>query len=225
MSRHYNKQKELADKWSEMAICPKIRKKLARHAEMSNTCYALPSGHRIFEVHDREWNYVVDLQGRHCECRRWDLTGIPCSHAISCLRHERIPEDSVLPACYSIQAFKNAYSCNIFPCYDKSSWENVGGPEVQPPKYKKVGRPPKARKRAAHEVQGPNGPRLSKHGVTMHCTHCGELGHNTATCKAKKAGLPAIKKTKRAPATTTEPKQQPIYDEEEYSQVCAQPHH
>jgi hypothetical protein len=96
-----------------MLICPKVWKMLARHAEMSNTCYALPSGNGIFEVHDREWNYVVDLNGRHCECR-WDLTGIPCSHAISCLRHERILEDSMLPACYSIEAFKNAYNYSIF---------------------------------------------------------------------------------------------------------------
>ena len=223
MVRHYNKQKDLAEKWLGMAICPKIRKKLDRHAEFSNTCYPVPSGNGIFEVHDREWHYVVDLFGKHCECRRWQLTGIPCSHAISCLKHERIPENSVLPNCYSIDAFKNAYGCNIFPCSEKSSWENVGGPEVQPPKYeKKVGRPPKARRRAAHEVQGPNGPRLSKYGVIIHCSHCGQAGHNSASCAAKKAGQPAVKKTKRPTvATTAEPDQQPSY--ENNSQVCAQP--
>jgi hypothetical protein len=175
MTRHYNKRKEVAEKWGDMLICPKIRKKLARHAEMSNTCYALPSGIRsgIFEVHDREWQYVVNIAAKKCECRRWDLTGIPCSHAIACLKHERTPEDSVLPNCYSIEAFQNAYSCQIFPCLDKSAWENIGGLEVKPPKYeKKPGRPPKARKKSAHEVQGTNGPRLSKHGVTMHCSHC-----------------------------------------------------
>ena len=187
---------------------------LDRHAEFSNTCYPVPSGNGIFEVHDREWHYVVDFFGKHCECRRWQLTGIPCSHAISCLKHERIPENSVLPNCYSIDAFKNAYGCNIFPCSEKSSWENVGGPEVQPPKYeKKVGRPPKARRRAAHEVQGPNGPRLSKYGVIIHCSHCGQAGHNSASCAAKKAGQPAVKKPKRPTvATTAEPVQQPSYE-------------
>jgi hypothetical protein len=43
---------------------------------------------------------------------------------------------------------------------------------VHPYKYeKKVGRSPKARRRAAHEVQGANGPRLTKHGVTIHYKH------------------------------------------------------
>jgi hypothetical protein len=125
----------------------------------------------------------------------------------------------VLSNCYSIDAFKNAYGCNIFPCSDKSSWENVGGPQVQPPKYeKKVGRPPKARRRAAHEVQGPNGPRLSKHGVVLHCSHCGQSGRNTTTCAAKKTGQAAVKKTKRATATATtaKPHQQPGYGEENF---------
>jgi hypothetical protein len=54
MARHYNKQKEVQEKWGGMAICPKIRKKLARHAEMANTCYVIPSGGGVFEAHDRE---------------------------------------------------------------------------------------------------------------------------------------------------------------------------
>jgi hypothetical protein len=151
------------------------------------------------------------------------LTGIPYSHAISCLRHERILEDSVLPACYSIEAFQNAYSCNILPCSDKASWENVRGLEVQPPKYeKKVGRPPKARRKAPHEVQGRNGPRLSKHGVIIHCSHCGQPGHNSATCAAKKAREPSVKKAKRR--TTVHEDQQTRHDEE-YVQVCAKKAH
>jgi len=103
----------------------------------------------------------------------------------------------VLPNCYSIDAFKNAYGCSIFPCSEKSSWENVGGPEVQPPKYeKKVGRPPKARRRAAHEVQGPNGPRLSKHGVIIHCSHCAQAGHNSASCAKKRQANQLLRKPK-----------------------------
>ena len=82
------------------------------------------------------------------------------------------------------------------PCNDKSTWENIGGPPVKPPVYeKKVGRPPKARRKVAHEVGGPNWPRLTKHGVTMYCSHCGEPGYNSATCAKKKAGEPVVKKS------------------------------
>ncbi|WVZ96118.1 hypothetical protein U9M48_041794 [Paspalum notatum var. saurae] len=193
MTRHYNKQKEVTEKWQGMRICPKIRKKLERNAEFANTCYVMPAGKGIFEVHDRERLYNVDILSKKCDCRRWDLTGIPCNHAISCLRHERIDQKSVLPHCYSIEAFSMAYGNNIWPCKDQGLWAHVGGSEVKPPKYeKRVGRPPKARKKAAHEVQGRNGPKLSKHGVQMHCSHCKGTGHNIATCQRKKDELPPI---------------------------------
>jgi len=182
-------------------------------------------GSGIFEVHDREWKYVVNIAAKKCESRRWDLTGIPCSHAIACLRHERIPEDSVLPSCYSILAFQNAYSWQIFPCSDKTAWQNVGGPEVKPPKYeKKAGRPPKARKKSAHEVQGRSGPRLSKHGVTIHCSHCGSPEHNAATCALKKAGEPPVKRRKSETIEHEEDEEARHKEEKheaQYTQVCA----
>ncbi|CAO2184319.1 unnamed protein product, partial [Urochloa humidicola] len=63
-------------------------------------------------------------------------------------------------------------------------------PEVTPPVYeKKVGRPPKARKKQPQEIQGKYGPKLSKHGVVMHCSWCDSTEHNVRTCGFKKAGI------------------------------------
>jgi hypothetical protein len=50
-------------------------------------------------------------------------------------------------------------------------------------------RPPKSRKKKPHEVPSKNGPRLSKHGVVIHCTFCGEANHNVVGCKIKKWGF------------------------------------
>jgi hypothetical protein len=188
MTRHYNKQKELESELSG-AFCPKIRKKVAKNAEWANMCYALPSGQGVFQVQVRDYQHIVDIVAQKCDCRRWQLTGIPCSHAIACLRHERIPPESVLPTCYSVDTFKRAYASNIWPCKDKSQWESVEGTEVLPPYEKKIGRPPKSRKKHPQEIQGKHGPKLSKHGVSIHCSHCSEGGHNSAGCKLKKMGF------------------------------------
>lgn len=140
----------------------------------------------------REYQHIMDLTAKTCDCRRWQLTGIPCCHAVSCLRHERIAPESVLPNCYSLDAYNSAYAYNIWPCRDKSQWEKIDAQEVLPPVYeKRVGRPPKARKKQAHEVPGKNGPRLSRHGVAMHCSHCKEAGHNSAGCNLKRMGFSA----------------------------------
>jgi len=118
----------MLEKWSDSGnVCPKIRKKLLKNAQFANTCYAVPAGKGVFEVQSGDFQYIVDIIGRHCDCRRWDLTELPCSHAISCLRHERIPTESVVPKCYSVEAFATAYGFNIWPCADKSTWFNVVG--------------------------------------------------------------------------------------------------
>ena len=189
MTRHYNKHKELVNQM-EGTFCPKIRKKLLKNAEWENMCFAIPSGQGVFQVKVRDYSHIVDINSKTCDCRRWQLTGVPCSHAIACLRHERIKPKSVLPACYSVQTFNTAYGFNIWPCRDQRQWEKVDGPQVQPPLYeKKVGRPPKSRKKQPHEVQGKNGPKFSKHGVTVHYSYCTEANHNSAGCKLKKIGF------------------------------------
>ena len=82
------------------------------------------------------------------------------------------------------------YGSNVWPCKDKIEWEKVNGPEVLPPVYeKKIGRAPKSRREQPQEVQGKNGPTLSRHGVVIHCKHCSDAGHNSSGCKYKKMGL------------------------------------
>lgn len=80
-----------------------------------------------------------------------------------------------------------AYGNTIWPCKDKSAWVKVDASEVLPPVYeKKVGRPPKSRRKQPYEIQGPSGPKLTKHGVIITCRYCGKSGHNRATCDLRK---------------------------------------
>ena len=189
MTRFYNKQVEATEKFSG-PVCLKIRKKLLKNADYANVCYVLPAGHGIFQVQSKGGDYIVDVLKKKCDCRRWDLTGIPCNHAIACLRHERIPAEDLLPACYSTQTYSSVYGFTIMPCNDKSMWKQTNGPEIQPPIYeKKVGRPPKSRRKQPHEIQTTQGPKLSRHGVVITCSWCGKENHNRAGCSLKKLGI------------------------------------
>ncbi|CAN6302217.1 unnamed protein product [Urochloa humidicola] len=76
------------------------------------------------------------------------------------------------------------------PCADKNDWEKTNGPKVLPPVYeKKVGRPPKSRRKQPYEVQGKDGPKLSRHGVIITCSWCKGQHHNRAGCKLRKLGI------------------------------------
>ncbi|KAG2632857.1 hypothetical protein PVAP13_2NG127609 [Panicum virgatum] len=87
----------------------------------------------------------------------------------------------------AVASFMMAYGNTIWPCKDKSAWVKVDASEVLPPVYeKKVGRPPKSRRKQPYEIQGPSGPKLTKHGVIITCRYCGKSGHNRATCDLRK---------------------------------------
>jgi hypothetical protein len=78
-----------------------------------------------------------------------------------------------------------------------------------PPVYeKKVGRPPKNRRKKPHEVEGKFGPKMSKHGTIINCSYCGTEGHNRAGCEMRKAGIRPKLQTIRNPTV-------PFHSEEE----------
>lgn len=133
---------------------------------------------------DKDQQYIVDLTAKRCDCKRWQLTGILYSHAISCLRHERINPESMVPYWYTLDAFKAVYAYNIMHVRDQSMWEKINGCNVDPLVYvKKVGRPIKSRRKQPIELEGST--RLSKHGVVIHCGYCQGTSHNRNNCELR----------------------------------------
>jgi hypothetical protein len=193
MTRNYNKQKE-QEKWPG-ALCPKIKKKVLKNVELSNNCYADGAGGGLFAVYDMvsstPVDYIVDLKTKSCTCSRWQKSGIPCPHVASVARKDGIDPLSLVDSCYSIEMHKRAYGNIVYPCKDKSEWEKMGGPTILPPSYKKhVGRPTKNRRKAPGEVDcRGGGKRMSRHGVIMHCSHCGKPDHNRNGCYWFKNGM------------------------------------
>ena len=69
----------------ESEFCPKVCKRLHREKMSSSKWLACWSSDTKFEVKNGLQNFIVDLENRTCTCRKWDITGIPCCHAISCI--------------------------------------------------------------------------------------------------------------------------------------------
>lgn len=174
------------NKWTGH-ICSKIKKKLEKNFQFASNCFALVAGEGVYQVTHRENTYVVELKFDRCDCRRWQLTGIPCGHAIACFREERIKPEDKLEKIYSLETYMRAYGHNIKPVRDQSHWQKMNGVTVAPPYKKHVGRPRRCRRKEPKELEK---RKLSKHGVVMHCSIChssthNKKGHNRAM------GLPA----------------------------------
>ncbi|XP_044390830.1 uncharacterized protein [Triticum aestivum] len=177
-NRIVGKQRE-SEKWTGR-LCPKIQKKLDKYIEWAKNCMVTEYGKGVFQVLSLNNTYVVDLNMNSCDCNRWELSAIPCHHAIACFRHERIEPESMVHDCYSVENYKSCYGWNLMPMRDMKHWEKMNGIDVYPPIYTKVmRRPKKSRKKEPEEKKGKDGlKKVTKHGVTMHCSICGAADHN-----------------------------------------------
>ena len=63
-------------------------------------CNIYPCGHEIFEVKEKKSAYKVKMLERSCTCRKWDLSGIPCRHAVSAMRENGMEVDDYISDYY-----------------------------------------------------------------------------------------------------------------------------
>lgn len=138
---------------------------------------------------------VVDVGQQVCSCRKWELTGMPCKHGVAAIwdmrkndKHVGIPETYV-HECYWLSTWKEMYSFKVNPINGKSMWEKSNCPTtLLPPKHRAtIGRPKKKRKKSAVEFDElVRGSRVSRVQKSVHCTKCGNAGHNSRTCKGQR---------------------------------------
>ncbi|KAL3510208.1 hypothetical protein ACH5RR_029609 [Cinchona calisaya] len=171
-------------------LCPKIQKKLEKAKEDAAVNIARFSGDSKFEVtHMYGEKFVVDLEKCVCDCRRWELTGIPCSHAICCIQVIGEEPERFVNQCYSKDAYVRAYAPVMGPVNGSNAWpDSKKDPIHAPKKLKLPGRPKKARKREPDEQK--NDPKATKKlirvGIThMTCSGCHQKGHTIRKCPQK----------------------------------------
>lgn len=169
-------------------ICPNILKKINSYINLSGVCHAICNGESKFEVKHWDNMFTVDLEKKECSCRYWQLAGLPCPHAISCLLFKTNNLESYISSCYSVESFNRTYSHCLQPIEGMSNWPESDRPKLKAPGYVRMpGRPKKERRREATEA--PKGTKMSKVGTKIRCSKCKQTGHNKSTCDKKSASV------------------------------------
>lgn len=163
----------------------------------------IPGGGTKFEVRFGHDAFIVDEENRTCTCRMWQLSGIPCSHAVAAIFFiNKMPEDYV-PHWFKVGLYKETYGNYLQPVQGMNQWPPNQLNKPLPPKPRKMpGRPKKKRKRAAHEPLSQVG-KVSRVGAVMTCKKCGKEGHNKRGCKepTKDKGKQKVDATKETTKT------------------------
>ncbi|XP_071909619.1 uncharacterized protein [Coffea arabica] len=86
MQRMQQNRDLVRSRWKDNAYCPRIVDRIQKRMEKATQCFPFKSSDDLYEVSCPYGDhYAVNIKEQSCSCRRWELTGIPCSHAISAL--------------------------------------------------------------------------------------------------------------------------------------------
>nr|XP_043616054.1 uncharacterized protein LOC122587970 [Erigeron canadensis] len=113
--------REVSSKW-EHEVCPAIRKKLEFIKNQRAEWLVIHAGGNKFEVRNSRYAYSVDMDTGTCDCRMWELSGIPCVHVVQAIyKQNKEPEDFVaiwFRKCH----YKYAYESYLNPVGGMDTW-------------------------------------------------------------------------------------------------------
>ena len=149
------------------------------------------------------YKYHVNLQRWECDCRKWLLTGLPCCHAISCMRNQDLNVYDFVPDIYKKERYAACYAPIIYPANGQALWHKFEYNDLQPPPIRRqVGRRKKKRKKEAGELLKDDG-QLRRARWGMKCSRCKQSGHNNSTCKLPPPPPPTQSENSSNPASVS----------------------
>ena len=114
------------------------------------TTYENWSANKIFEVRHTSCigeKFVVNIDNGECSCRKWGLTGIPCSHAIAAMKFLNLDGADYIPVYFRKSTYEEIYSSIIYPINGMHMWEETGFTDVLPPSKRALPGKPKKNRR------------------------------------------------------------------------------
>lgn len=143
-------------------------------------CSATKAEVSFMDKEKREWKYPVDLESRTCSCRQWQITRLPCIHALFFITTLSGPAGNIqqyVHEHYSVARFKETYAVPLPALEGKHQWDVVD------PRFKlcalvlkrAAGRPRKSRYK-------PRSERAGLRARKRKCTRCGGSSHFGKYC-------------------------------------------
>ncbi|GAU30748.1 hypothetical protein TSUD_145460 [Trifolium subterraneum] len=143
------------------------------------------TGDDLYKVRRHGTSLGVNLMLQTCTCQIWQLTGMPCIHAIAAIAHKVDKPENYVHQWLTMEALNATYDHYIRPVNSQEYWEITKHSKPEPPKLKRpIGRPKKHRRKDAISEDMPgSGTRKVKRRYEVICLKCGEAGHYEKTCK------------------------------------------
>ncbi|KAF8389226.1 hypothetical protein HHK36_025919 [Tetracentron sinense] len=123
---------EKACAW-ESLVTPKIRRKLDAIKHDSRMGVVVFAGNEEYEVIEGFTTFVVNLHDKSCICQAWEISGLPCKHAVACIQRKRANLEEYCDEYYSKETYLRAHGGIVHPIPDESMWPPRNHDPVEPP--------------------------------------------------------------------------------------------
>ncbi|CAN0879609.1 hypothetical protein LINGRAHAP2_LOCUS13165 [Linum grandiflorum] len=162
-----------SDQWLTK-LTPSMEEKLEQESLHVSSLQVLLSAGSTFEVRGESSVEIVDIDHWDCSCKGWQLTGLPCCHAmavIGCIG--RNPYD-YCSRYFTTECYGLTYSETVHPIPQSAERKSTSGSvTITPPPTRRPPGRPTTKKYAAQEIMKRQ----------LQCSRCKGLGHNKSTCK------------------------------------------
>ncbi|KAK4419818.1 hypothetical protein Salat_2394700 [Sesamum alatum] len=174
---------EKAKTW-QTKLPPNVNAKVERNQRAGRKLVTIPSSEYLFEVYD-DRKYIVNLKELTCQCREWQVSGVPSKHAMSCILFMRHDPIQYVNEYLTTEAYLRTYKGMIQAVSDEALWpENPQIPPLKPPVHKRKNKVFKQGKLQVNRRREPNEPpKTHKRSIHKTCKACNGIGHNKRTCK------------------------------------------
>ncbi|CAN1844912.1 hypothetical protein LINPERHAP1_LOCUS37642 [Linum perenne] len=168
------------------AVCPNPAQQLRVNKGKAAFWFPIYNGDGEFEVQgDR--TFVVKLRQFECACGSWQLTGLPCEHAIACITYNGGKLAEYVDDAFLVGTYNRAYTVAIRPLNDSAQWLPTNGPSLRAPTVTAAVSGPKQKKRRASvgefettrkDKRGRSFKSIARSGQKQKCSVCKKEGHN-----------------------------------------------
>ncbi|XP_057529748.1 uncharacterized protein LOC130808285 [Amaranthus tricolor] len=131
--------------------------------------------------------YVVNLQTMKCTCYKWNLLGIPCTHAMACNSRRKLDFVPYVKEAYYVSTYVRTCSPIFHGMPGHKQWTSSKLARPLPPPFRNMPGRPSKKKRKPEADEGRDGKKkkesLVSRGKKNKCANCGNFGHYKKTCK------------------------------------------
>ena len=123
---------------------PRVQAAIDKVRRESRNLNVIFGGKEEYEVLDGNKTkvVVVKLNDLWCQCRSWQISGMPCKHALRCINSRRYDPTAYVHLSLTKEAYLQIYTSMIHPILDEALWPEVDFDHGMTPIIKrKPGRP------------------------------------------------------------------------------------